>query len=127
MGNDTTRRFSRKRLDAIAATKYLRLRAGDAHRFVAVWVVVVRGRALVRSWNDRPHGWYRAFRRERRGAILVDGVEIRVRAAPARGARLHVEVERAYAEKYTTKASQPYVRGFATEKRRATTLELLPA
>jgi hypothetical protein len=122
-----TRRFSRQRLAAIAATKYLYLRAGEAHRFVAVWAVVVDGRALVRSWNDAPGGWYQAFRREKRGAIRLGDLEVPVRAAPARGARLHAAMERAYAEKYTTRANEPYVRGFATEGRRATTLELLPA
>jgi hypothetical protein len=121
------RRFSRPRLTAIDATKYLYLRAGDTHRFTPVWVVVVGGRVLVRSWNDKPDGWYRAFLRERSGAIRLDEREVAVRAVPVRGLRRNVGAERAYAEKYTTKANQAYVRGFATGSRRAHTLELLPA
>jgi hypothetical protein len=35
-------------------------------------------------------------------------------------------VDRAYAEKYDTKASLKYVRGFARARRRATTTELVP-
>jgi len=35
-------------------------------------------------------------------------------------------IDAAHAAKYTTKANQKYVKGFATPKRRATTLELLP-
>jgi hypothetical protein len=121
------RRFSRTRLTAIDGTKYLYLRAGDTHRFIPVWVVVVGGRVLVRSWNDKRDGWYRAFLRQRSGAIRLDEREIAVRAVPARGLRLNLGTERAYEEKYATKANQAYVRGFATESRRAHSLELLPA
>lgn len=121
-----TDRFPAKTLEVITATKYLYLRAGQAHRFVPVWVVVVNGRVLVRSWNDRPDGWYRAFRRGRRGAIRIVETEVLVRATPVRGVSLHAAIDVAYAEKYTTKANQPYVRGFASQRRRATTLELLP-
>jgi hypothetical protein len=120
-------RFSSTRLTDIDATKYLYLRAGDTHRFIPVWVVVVGGRVLVRSWNDKPDGWYRAFRRERAGAIRLGEREIAVRAVPVRGLRLNAAAERAYGEKYTTRANRPYVRGFATERRRAHTLELQPA
>ena len=120
-------RFSPTRLTAIGATKYLYLRAGDAHRFVAVWVVVAGGRVLVRSWNDKPDGWYRAFLRERRGAIRLGERVIAVRAVPVRGSRPDLDADRAYAEKYTTRANQAYVRGFATAERRAHTLELRPA
>jgi hypothetical protein len=121
------RPFSPRLVTAIGATKYLYLRAGTAHRFVAVWVVVVGGRVLVRSWNDRPDGWYRAFLRERRGAIRLGERVIAVRAVSVRGSRLALDADRAYGEKYTTRANQPYVRGFATEERRAHTLELRPA
>jgi hypothetical protein len=29
--------------------------------FIPIWIVVVDGRIAVRSWNDKPGGWYRAF------------------------------------------------------------------
>jgi hypothetical protein len=81
---------------------------------------------LVRPWNDKKSGWYRAFLAEKRGAIQLDGREIPVRAKPVRSAKLNDAMDVAYGEKYTTKPNQTYVKGFATAKRRATTLELVP-
>jgi hypothetical protein len=43
-----------------------------------------------------------------------------------RGEKLLDRMDVAYAEKYTTKANRKYVKGFATAKRRACSLELLP-
>lgn len=119
--------FSAARARAIDATKYLYVRAGDAHRFIAIWVVVVDGRVIVRSWNDKPGGWYRAFLREPRGAIRLGAKEVAVRARLVRSQRLATAADAAYAAKYTTTANRPYVAGFATAQRRATTLELRPA
>ena len=121
------RRFSPARARAIDGTKYLYLRAGSEHRYIAVWVVVVAGRVMVRSWNDKASGWYRAFRKTPRGAIRIGETEVPVRAVPLRSARLIDAATLAYAAKYTTKANQPYVKGFATAARKATTLELLPS
>jgi hypothetical protein len=82
----------------------------------------------VRSWNDKPTGWREGFRAEARGAIQIPslGREIAVRAKPARGERLLAAIDRAYAEKYDTKASLKWVRGFARGRRRLTTTELVP-
>jgi hypothetical protein len=87
--------------------------------------VVVAGRAFVRSWNDKPTGWYRAFLAQPLGSIQLAGREIAVRARQLRGERLRDAVTRAYAGKYNTKASEKWVRGFAEPGRAATTLELL--
>jgi hypothetical protein len=58
----------------------LRLRAGSgAHRFIGIWVVVVKGRVFVRSWSVKPNGWYRTFLKEPRGTIQVANYEIAVR------------------------------------------------
>jgi hypothetical protein len=121
------RAFSAARRRIIDETKYFRLRAGETHRFIAVWVVVVNGRVLVRSWNDKPTGWFRAFLAERRGAIRLGDSEVRVRAARVRSASLLAAADAAYAAKYRSAANRPYVRGFATAKRRPNTLELTPA
>ena len=121
-----TRRFPPRTLAAIQATKYLYLRAGQEHRFIAVWVVVVDGRVLVRSWNDKKDGWYRAFLEEKQGAIRLGEREVRVRAVPVRSGRLNDGLHRSYGEKYTSRSNQPYVRGFSTRKRKAATLELRP-
>src|SRR5262249_26300254 len=121
-----TRRFSESDLEELAKAKILGVRAGPEHRYTAVWVVVVRGRAFVRSWNDKPTCWHCAFQAERHGSIQLPGREIAVRTRPTRGERLRNAVTRAYAEKYRTKGSQKWVRGFATPRRALTTLELLP-
>jgi hypothetical protein len=111
----------------IDAIKYLYLRAGDEHGFIPVWVVVVDGRVLVRSWNDKPTGWFRAFLREPRGAVRIGDREMPVRAAPVKDAAILDAMEDAYAAKYATKANFKYVKGFRSPKRRATTMELRPA
>jgi hypothetical protein len=103
------------------------IRAGmDSHRFVGIWVVVVRDRAFVRSWNDKPEGWFRVFLEEPRGAIMVGEREVRIRSKKVRGERLLEEIDLAYAEKYNTPGSRKYVTGLAEDWRRATTLELVP-
>src|SRR5436190_22434642 len=99
------RRFSEPTLQELAQAKILGVRAGTEHRYTGVWVVVVEGRAFVRPWNDKPTGWYRAFRAEPRGSIQLAGREVAVRARRTRSQRLRDAVTRAYAEKYDTKAS----------------------
>jgi hypothetical protein len=119
--------FSPRVLDALATEKMIGVRSGKTHRFTGVWAVVVRRRVFVRSWNDGETGWRRAFREEPRGAVRVGRRVVRVRAKPVRGAGLLAAIERAYAEKYDTKASQKWVRGFRVPWRRATTMEFVPA
>jgi hypothetical protein len=111
---------------AIDAAKYFYLRAGAEHRFIAVWVLMIGERVFVRSWNDKPGGWYRAFRDEGVGTIKVETREIGVRAKPVRSAKLLDQMDVAYAQKYDTKANLKYVKGFTTAKRRACSLELTP-
>jgi hypothetical protein len=123
----TSKRFSAPVAAAIKATKYLYIRVGTEHRFIAVWVVVVDGRAFVRPWNDKPDGWYRAFLEDSQGTIQIDKKEVPVRGVPVKSVKLSDAVDAAYGQKYATKANQKYVKGFATAKRRATTTELVPA
>ena len=122
----TPRRFSRPVLDLLAGEKIIRLRAGAEHRFTVVWVVVVRGRVFVRSWNDKPTGWRRAFAAEPRGTLRVLDREVRVRARAVRGESVLAAVDRAYREKYTSPADLKWVRGLNAKGRRATTAELVP-
>jgi hypothetical protein len=122
----TVRRFSKAILGEFASAKILGVRAGTEHRYTGVWVVVAEGRAFVRSWNDKPTGWYRAFRAEPVGSVQLAGRELAVRARQTRGERLRQAVTRAFAEKYDTPASEKWVRGFAEPHRAATTLELVP-
>lgn len=123
-----TRRFSARILAAIGDGKSLGIRCGSrAHRFIGIWAVVVRGRVFVRSWDQKPDGWYRALRAEPRGVIRIADREIRVRAVATRSERLRDAVDLAYAEKFTTPSALKYVRGFREERRRATTTELRPA
>ena len=119
-------RFSRPMLDLLAGAKIVGLRAGAEHRFTGVWVVVVRGRVFVRSWNDKPTGWRRAFAAEPRGTLQVLDRQLRVRAKAARGESVLAAVDQAYRGKYRSPADLKWVRGFHAKRRRATTTELVP-
>ena len=119
-------RFSKPVVATLDAGKILGVRAGSGHRFTGVWVVGVDGRVFVRSWNDKPTGWYRAFRQQPLGTVSVAGQELPVRAIHVRSQRLRHAVTEAYASKYDTKASEKWVRGFAEPQREAATLELVP-
>ena len=123
----TPTRFSKPVLAALSDDTILGVRAGTSHRFTGVWVVVIEDRVLIRSWNDKPTGWRRAFVAEPNGMMqLRSGREVRVRARPVRSKRLLDAMDAAYAEKYPTPGSRQWVRGFATPERRATTVELVP-
>ncbi|HEY9226316.1 MAG TPA: DUF2255 family protein [Gemmatimonadaceae bacterium] len=124
----TKLRFSKPVVTAIHDGGILGIRAGSApHRFLGVWVVVVKDRVFVRPWNDKPNGWRRAFLEEPQGRIqIMSGRQLRVRARAVRGDRLLDAIDHAYATKYDTAASRKWVRGFATPKRRRTTIELVP-
>jgi hypothetical protein len=119
-------RFADVDLEALEKAKILGVRAGTEHRYTGVWVVVVERRAFVRSWNDKPTGWYRAFQNEPGGSIHLGDREIPVKTRHLRSDRLRRGVSHAYAAKYNTKASQKWVRGFADPEREITTLELVP-
>jgi hypothetical protein len=119
-------RFSKRRLATIHETKFVGIRSGRTHRFTFVWIVVVGDRAFIRSWNDKPAGWFRAFIDEPAGAMKLADREVAIRARKARGARLMTAIENAYGEKYTTPASLHYVRGFRTARRRNATVEITP-
>jgi hypothetical protein len=122
----TARRFSRKVVEALDEAQIIGVRAGHEHKYTGVWVVVVEGRVFVRSWNDTPTGWYRAFLAEPLGSITFGDAERRVRSRPTRSVRLRDAVSRAYREKYNTKGSQKWVRGFARPTRTAHTMEFVP-
>lgn len=119
--------FSDRLLDAFNAAKIIGVRAGkERHRFIGVWVVVVKDRVFVRPWNNKPEGWYQTFLKEPKGRIQIAEREVRVRARKARGERLMDAIDLAYGTKYPTPGSRGYVEGFALPERRATTIELLP-
>src|SRR5437773_11929087 len=115
----TGRRFSVPTLKELAKAKILGVRAGTERRYTGVWVVVVEGRVFVRSWNDKPTGWYRAFLAQPLGSIQLADREIAVRGRQLWGERLRDAVTRAYARKYDTKASEKWVHGFAEPSRAA--------
>jgi hypothetical protein len=121
------RSFAPDVLASLRDGRFLYIRAGGEHRFIPIWVVVVEGRAFVRSWTVKRDGWYRAFLEDPRGAIRIGEREVAIRAVPARAERLRKAVDRAYLVKYDTRASLKYARGLASPRRRATTTELVPA
>jgi hypothetical protein len=124
----STKRFSRPLIAALDACKYLGVRAGarNGHRFIHIWVVIVDGRAFARSWTLKADGWYRTFLEDPRGEIQIGNRVVRVRAVPRRGVRLWKAIEAAYAEKYPTRGSAQYVRGFRSPRRRVATMEFMP-
>jgi hypothetical protein len=123
----TARRFSRPLLEQFAQARILGVRAGKLHRHTGVWVVLVDDRAFVRSWNDKPRGWFRAFANEPKGSVQLNDKEIAVLARRTRSERLQTAVSIAYAAKYNTKASEKWVLGFSQPERATRTLELVPA
>jgi hypothetical protein len=121
-----TETFAAYVVDALRRAKILGVRSGTAHRFTGVWVVVVDDRVFVRSWNDKPTGWFQAFKKEPSGTLQVGDVELPVRGKPVRSARIRDAVTAAYAEKYPTKGSRKWVEGFAEPTRALATLEIVP-
>ena len=119
--------LSRPVVESVREGKIFGIRAGIVpHRFVGVWAVAVGNRVFVRTWNDKPTGWFRAFAKDRRGLLQIPaGREVPIRVRVAKGDRLLRSVDAAYKEKYNTPGSLKYVRGFATPRRRVKTLELM--
>ena len=124
MSKDET--FDDAIVEAAQNAKILGVRSGTEHRYTGVWVVVVDDRIFVRSWNDKPTGWFRAFKKEPNGTIQIGKLEISVRSKPVRSARIRDAVTAAFAEKYNTKGSLKWVEGFAESERVVTTLEFVP-
>jgi hypothetical protein len=122
-----TRRLPGPVVAAIDAASIMGIRAGakSDHRFIGVWPLVVDGRVFARSWTLSKDGWYRAFLEDPLGVLQVGEREVKVRAIRVKSARLLDKIEDAYAEKYATKASQKYVRGFRSARRRGTTTEFV--
>jgi len=121
------RLFPDEVLAILRQAKGLGMRAGKSqHRFVGIWVVMVKDRVFVRSWSVHPNGWYRTFLKEPRGTIKVAGKKIAVRAARIRDKRLRDAIDRAYLEKYNTPGALKYARDLGKAKSRATTIELVP-
>ena len=118
--------FAEAVVEAFRGAKIIGVRAGTEHRYTGVWVVVVEGRVFVRSWNDKPTGWFRAFRKEPSGTVQVGEREIPVRAKLVGSARIRDAVTVAFGEKYNTKGSQKWVKGFAEPARVLTTIEFVP-
>ena len=128
MAKNIVKRLSRPVIAAADAAKIMGIRAGAKadHKFIGVWPVVVDGRLFARSWTLTKGGWYRTFLEDPIGVIQVGDREVKVRAARVKSERLRDKVEDAYAEKYDTRASQKYVKGFRTARRRDTTTEFVP-
>jgi hypothetical protein len=118
--------FAADIVEAFRKAKIMGVRAGQEHRYTGVWVVVVDDRVFARSWNDKPTGWFQAFRKEANGMVQVGEREIPVRGKLVRGARLRDAVTTAYGAKYPTKGSRKWVEGFAEPARVANTIEFIP-
>ena len=121
------RGFPAELLATLRQSKGLRIRAGTGlHRFIGIWVVVVKDRVFVRSWSVKPGGWYRAFLHDPRGAMRIGNQEIAIRVVRTTNKRLRDAVDRAYLDKYNSPGSLKYAQDLGSTKSRATTIELLP-
>ena len=116
--------FSQKLLSHLTESKVLRIRAGIEHRFIGIWVVVVKDRVFIRSWSVKSDGWYKTFLKDPSGAIQAEDKEIAIRAVPIKDKRLRDAIDQAYLEKYNTKGSLKYAKDLGSAKSRATTIEL---
>lgn len=119
-------RFDDAIVEAARNAKIVGVRAGSQHRYTGVWVVVVDARLFVRSWNNKSTGWFRAFRNQPTGMLQLATLEIPVRGKLVRSSRIRDAVSKAFGEKYSTKASQKWVKGFAEPERLVNTLEFVP-
>lgn len=119
-------KFTEDVVEVLRKAKILGVRAGTEHRYTGVWVVVVNGRVFVRSWGDKPTGWFRAFRKQPSGKIQAAKLELPVRARFTRSEHIRHAVTVAFGEKYDTKGSRKWVEGFAEPEREAATLEFIP-
>lgn len=118
--------FAADVVETFRKAKIMGVRAGDEHRYTGVWVVVVDGRVFARSWNDKPTGWFQAFRKHASGSVQVGDLELPVRGRPVRSGRIRDAVTAAFGEKYSTKGSRKWVEGFAEPERVANTIEFIP-
>lgn len=118
--------FTDEVVEALRKAKILGVRSGTMHRYTGVWVVVVDDRVFARSWNDKPTGWFQAFKKEPTGTIQAGDLEIAVKAKLVRSARTRDAVTAAFGEKYPTKGSKKWVEGFAEQSRVITTIEFVP-
>ena len=118
--------FTAEIVEEFRKAKIMGVRAGSEHRYTGVWVVVVDDRVFARSWNDKPTGWFQAFRKEKSGMVQVGDLELPVRGKVVRSARLRDAVTVAYGEKYPTKGSRKWVEGFAEAERVVNTIEFIP-
>ena len=119
-------RFDPKAVAKIAESRSLGVRSGDTHKFTFIWVCVIDGRVLARSWNDKAGGWFRAFLKHPAGAIRFGKTELAAKGVRVRNTKLIKALSAAYADKYPHKGSQQYVSGFRTAKRKAATMEFVP-
>ena len=62
-------KFTNGIIELIRKAKILGVRSGTEHRYTGIWVVVAEDRVFGRSWNDKPNGWFRAFRKKPNGTI----------------------------------------------------------
>jgi hypothetical protein len=134
------KRFEKEVVEALRTAKIIGLKAGRGeHRFIGLWVVVVEGRAFVRSCGLAERSWYTAFEAEPVGVLQVGERQLAVRVPRSkepgswdlwtvrtRSERLKQLVSKAYLEKYHTPGSVKYAREMGRKGSRERTVELAP-
>jgi hypothetical protein len=124
---ERAKRFEPEVVEALRQAKIIGLKAGRGeHRLIGLWVVVVEGRAFVRSWGLAERSWYTAFEAEPVGVLQVGERQLGVRTVRTRSERLKQAVSRAYLEKYHTPGSVKFAREMGRKGSRERTVELVP-
>src|SRR5215207_4528336 len=96
MSKDST--FADEVVEAFYKAKIIGVRAGTEHKYTGVWAVVVDDRIFARSWNDKPTGWFQAFRKQPTGTVQIVDLEVPVRGRLVRSARIRDAVTVAFGE-----------------------------
>lgn len=112
-------------IQLVRETEMPKIRSGETHRFIDIWIVTVEGRIFCRGTRSAK-GWYYAFQEEPNGAIKFGDTIIKVKGvAPDDLEAINPKVNEAYLEKYGTKYHSIALQ--ATEPSfMASTMEFIP-
>ena len=99
---------ARRALACIQRTQMPRIRQGTKHRFINMWIVPMNKRLFARSYTGG-RGWYTAFLKNKRGAILCGGVVYKVHGVIPRDKKaIGRKLNAAYLKKYNNDSTERY-------------------
>lgn len=88
-------------IELVNNTELPQIRAGDTHRFIDIWIVIVGGRFFLRQYYFNEQSWYAAFLQDPHGAIKCGETIIPVVGqVPPDLEQINPAINEAYLEKY---------------------------